>query len=401
MRARRFWTLFCAAYWPAAGIGAFDPTDVVQIQASASLVHDNNLFRLPDRDPRLFGINPDNKADTALIKGVGLKFDKLVSRQRLIADLNLNETTYDKNTNLDYSGSEGRLAWLWRVGNHWDGEASYRKRRTLGGFTDFRQNVQDLIDYDTYAVTGGFQFHPRWRVSAELKEDESAHGAAVRQSLDSNAQTTGVTLTYRTPAANSIALQARQTDRNYPSRVTVGLVTFDNGHKESRLNAIVAWRFSGALKLDFQVGHVDVAHDQLSVRDFSGVTWRAAATWDPTAKLRVNLSSAKDIRLYEDIATSYYVVNSIGLSPIYAVTSKLTLQADFNFERREYRGDPGFLFGAVAREDDSRLARLAVSYSALRNLDFSFSYEVGERESSNFLSDFKYQSWFGTARVSF
>jgi exopolysaccharide biosynthesis operon protein EpsL len=401
MRTRRFWTIFCAACWPAAGIGAFDPTDVVQIQANASLYHDNNLFRLPDRDPRLFGINPDNKADTALVKGVGLKFDKLVSRQRLIADLNLNETTYDNNTNLDFFGGEGRLAWLWRVGNYWDGEASFRKKRTLGGFTDFRQNVQDLIDTDTYAVTAGYQFHPRWRISAELREDDSAHSAVVRQSLDSNAQTAGVTLTYRTPAANSIGLQARRTDRNYPNRATVGVVTVDNGHKESRLSTIAAWRISGALKFDFQVGHVDVAHDQLSVRDFSGATWRTAATWDPTAKLRLMLSGTRDIRLYEDIATSYYVVNSIGLSPIYAITSKITVQGDLNFERRDYRGDPGFLIGAVAREDDLQLARLAVIYSPLRNVDLSISFEAGERKSNNVLSDFQYQSWLGTARVSF
>jgi exopolysaccharide biosynthesis operon protein EpsL len=401
MRTRRFWTIFCAACWPAAGIGAFDPTDVVQIQANASLYHDNNLFRLPDRDTRLFGINPDHKADTALVKGVGLKFDKSVSRQRLIADLNLNETTYDNNTNLDFFGGEGRLAWLWRVGNYWDGEASFRKKRTLGGFTDFRQNVQDLIDTDTYAVAGGYQFHPRWRISAELREDESAHSAVVRQSLDSNAQTTAVTLTYRTPAANSIGLQARQTDRNYPNRVTAGLVTFGNGHKESRLNAIVAWQFSGALKLDFQGGHVDVAHDQLPARDFSGVTWRAAATWDPTAKLRLHLNSTKDIRLYEDLASSYIVVHSLGLSPIYAITSKITLQGDLNFEKRDYRGDPGFFIGANAREDDVQLARLAVTYSLLRNVDLSFSYEAGERKSNNALSDFQYQSWFGTARVRF
>jgi hypothetical protein len=77
------------------------------------------------------------------------------------------------------------------------------------------------------------------------------------------------------------------------------------------------------------------------------------------------------------------------------------VQGDLNFERRDYRGDPGFLIGAVAREDDLQLARLAVIYSPLRNVDLSISFEAGERKSNNVLSDFQYQSWLGTARVSF
>lgn len=401
MLARRLRALLCAACWPSAALAAFDPTDVVQIQASVGYSHDNNLFRLPDLDPRFFGINPDNKADKALIKGVGLKFDKLVSRQRLIAEANLNETTYDKNTNLDFFGGDGRVAWMWQVGNLWSGEASYRKRRTLGGFADFQQNVQDLIDTDTYTLTGGYQLHPRWRIAAELIEIDSIHSAPVRQTLDYNAHSAGLQLTYRTPAENSIGLQVRRTDRSYPNRATAGLVTIDNGHRESRLNAVAVWRFSGALRLDAQFGHVDVQHDRLSQRDFSGVTWRAAATWDPTGKLRVNLNGSKDIRLYEDIATSYIVVNSVGLSPVYAITSKLFVQGDFNYEKRDYRGDPGFFLGLTNREDNNRLARLTLNYSPIRNLDLSLSYETGDRKSTSNLNSFEYQSWFGTVRVSF
>jgi len=401
MHARRLRAFFCAACWPSAALAAFDSTDVVQIQATIGYSQDNNLFRLPDFDPRFFGINPSNKADTALIKGVGLKFDKLASRQRLIADLNLSETTYDRNTNLDYFGGQGRLAWLWQLGNYWSGEASYGKRRQLGGFTDLQQNVQDLVDTDSYTLTGGYQLHPRWRVSAELNETDTVHSAPVRQSLDSSSHGVGLFVTYRTPSDNTLGVQARRTDRNFPNRATVGFVTIDNGHKETRLNAVGGWRFSGALKLDAQLGHVDVQHDRLSIRDFSGVTWRAAATWEPTSKLRFNLNGAKDIRLYEDIATSYIVVNSVGLSPIYAMTSKFFVQGDFNFEKRDYRGDPGFVLGLTSREDNIRLARFTVGYTPIRNLDLSLSYEAGDRKSTNVLNSFEYQSWFGTVRLSF
>ncbi len=402
-RACRHWALLVAAILlhPAASLAALDPTDVIQIQATTSLIRDNNLFRLPDVDPRLFGIDPANKADTARVLGVGLKFDKLVSRQRLIADVNLNETVYDKNDNLDFFGGDGRLAWLWQVGNYWSGEANYRKRRSLGGFSDFRQNVQDLVDTESYSITGGYLFHPRWRISAELSEQDITHSANTRNSLNSSSHTVGADLRYRTPARNSIGGQVRRTDRSFPNRATVGVVTLDNGHTESRINGVAEWQFSGALRLDAQIGRVDVQHDQLSRRDFSGVTWRAGAVWDTTSKLRVNLNATKDVRLYEDLATSFIVVNSLGLSPIYALTPKILLQGDITYEKRDYRGDPGFVVGNVGREDNFRLGRLAVTFSPVRNVDLTLTYETGDRKSTNFFNTFDYQSWFGSLRIGF
>ncbi len=402
-RACRHWALLVAAILlhPAASLAALDPTDVIQIQATTSLIRDNNLFRLPDVDPTLFGIDPAKKADTARVLGVGIKVDKLVSRQRLVADLNLSETVYDKNDNLDFFGGNGRLAWLWQIGNYWSGEASYRKQRSLGGFSDFRQNVQDLIDTNIYSVSAGYQFHPRWRISADLTEQDSSHSALTRRSLDYSSSTIGADLRYRTPSQNSIGVQTRRIERTYPNRATVGFVAVDNGHIESRVNAVAAWQFTGALKLDAQLGRVEVQHDQLARRDFSGITWRAGAIWDATSKLRLNLNSAKDVRLYEDLATSYIVVNSVGFSPVYALTPKIFLQGDFTYEKRDYRGDPGFLIVNINREDNIRVGRLGATYSPIRNIDFSLSYEAGSRKSTNFINSFDYRSWFGTVRIGF
>lgn len=414
MRARSFWGSLIAACWPAISIAALDPTDVIQIHGTVSLIRDNNLFRLPDLDPRLFGIDPGNKEDTVFVKGIGLKIDKLVSRQRLIADIAVNESTYDKNDQLDYVGGDGRLAWLWQVGDYWSGEAAYRKRRTLGGFGDFRQSIQDIIDTEVYTLSGGYLFHPRWRVSADISEQDSSHSAAARRSLDYNAHAIGTELRYRTPALNTAALQIRRTDRNYPNRITAGAATSDSGHRETRLNALGTWYVTGETQLNAQLGHVEVAFDTQDQRNFSGYTWRTAATWDATGKLRLSINGFKDVRLYEDVATSYIVVQGFGFSPTYSITPKILLQADFTYEKRDFRGDPGFLLITSDREDKIRLARVGLTYSPIRNIDLSLSYEVGRRRSSTqslFIvdgaltsvkaNDYDYQTWFATIRVGF
>ncbi len=409
MRLRSLWVVLAATFCSATASAALDPTDVIRIEATAGFLHDNNLFRLPDQvDPKFF--NVAHPSDTARILGLGLTFDKLVSRQRLLAELSINDYKYDNNTFLDNTGGTGRAAWLWQVGNYWSGEASYRKKKELGGFEDIRfldvnrRTVKDIIDTDQYTLSGGYQFHPRWRASAELTEQDVTH--RIRRELDYDAETVGADLRYQTPADNTIGLQVRRTDRSYPNRITTGIGTFDNANTETRYNAVALWQITGAIKLDATLGHAEVKHDTQTQRNFSGVTWKAGATWEPTAKLRFNLNTYRDLRLYEDNLASFQVVDGIGLSPIWAITTKIVLRADLTFEKRDYRGEPGFLPIDVNREDDVRTGRLGIIYSPIRNIDLSLTYERGDRRSTSALpgaslNDYNYNSWFGTVRFGF
>ena len=393
MRVRAPITLICLACWPLLGHpAAVEPIEGLQLNANVGFMRDNNLFRLHDSVPVPNPLlNIQDKSDTLFTYGAGLKYDKMLSRQRVLVDLNVNENKFDKNSDLDYTGYDGRLAWFWRVGNDWDGEASYRKRRTLGGFADVVQKLQDLVESDYYRFTAGYQLDVRWRVSAEIGKEEHEHSAVNQRTLDVDAKTAGMGVMYRTKADNSIGVQARRTDRDYPNR---GIVTPSNNHTEDRINAVAQWRLTGLLRLDAQAGYVDVSHDEDPSRDFSGFSWRAAGTWDATGKFRLTVTGFREVRLYEDVNTNYIVANGINVTPVYAITSKVTMQGDFIYEKRDFRPN-------TQREDDFRLFRLGLVYQPLRNVDLSLSWETGERKSNFFFNSYDYQAWFGTARISF
>jgi hypothetical protein len=96
------------------------------------------------------------------------------------------------------------------------------------------------------------------------------------------------------------------------------------------------------------------------------------------------------------------LVNSLTVSPLWSITSKIALQGDFIYETREYLGDPGVaITGAPARDDTLRTARLGVIYSPFRYMDLTVSYERGDRRSNQFLNEFDYHTWFGSLRVRF
>ena len=404
MRGSLRCALVCAGFYCTSAHAALDPTDVIKIEPSASLYHDNNLFRLPDVNPALFGIPADRTSDTIRTLGLGLTFDKTISRQRLLLETSFRDTKYDKNTNLDYFGGDGRATWFWQVGNYWNGEAGYRRRRELGGFDDFRLPVKDIIDTEGYGLSGGYLFHPRWRASVLADHQDITH--SIRRELDYTADMVGTELRYTTPSENALGLQWRRTDREYPNVPTIQQFTLNDAHRETRLNAVALWQITGQVKLDAQVGHADVKHDFQPQRDFSGVTWRAAATWDTTGKIRLNAYTFRDLRLYIDNVSSFQVVDAVGFSPVYAITSKVVLRGDFSFEKRDYRGDPGFVLLNVDREDNVRVGRLGVTYTPIRNVELSLSYENGDRRSRSqlptaSLNNYDYEAWFGMIKLGF
>ena len=381
--------LLCFASWPtlaATTATPAGPPDPLQFQANVGFMHDSNLFRLPDGFPVPspdLGIN--SKSDRAFNKGVGLKYDNLIGRQRAIVDLGVSETTFDKNGDLDHVGYDGRLAWMWRIGNDWDGEASYRKRRTLAGLDEFKS--KDLIVADCYRLAAGYQLDARWRLNGEVGREDQSHTAAARTSLDVDAKYYGAGFLYKTKAENSIGLQARRTERDYP-RAPI------NDHTEDRISLVALWRLTGLTRLELQAGYVDVSHDSKADSDFSGVQWRATGIWDATGKFRLTAATFRDVRLYEDLFTDYIVVNGIHITPVYAITSKVNLQGEFIYEKRDFRP-------SSTREDNYRLARLGVSYAPIRNVDLTLSFEAGERKSNFAPLSYDYQAWFGTAKISY
>jgi exopolysaccharide biosynthesis operon protein EpsL len=404
MVARRFFALLCTACWPALALGAFDPTDAVQIEASAAISRDDNLYRLPDVDPRIFGISPEQRSDTVRSLGIGLKFDKEYSRQHVIADLKLTDTKYDDNPQLDSTGYNGSVLWDWQIGNNWDGKLSARRRKYQASFTstDRRLTTKDLITVTSYSASGGYLFHPRWRIGGGIYSQEYTHSESTRRTSDLESTGAVISLSYRTPSANSIGVELRRNEGEYPNRQLGAFAVFDNNYTENEANAVVAWRLSGATLFNGTIGWTERRHDNFSARDFSGVTGRLSSTWEPTGKLRLTVTGIRDIRTLEDVTANYVLVNSVSVSPAWAVTSKIVLQATLIREEREYLGDPGIVVTDLqTREETLKTASIGVTYSPLRYLDLTLSYQRGDRRSNRPLNDFDYESWFGSLRLKF
>jgi hypothetical protein len=85
-------------------------------------------------------------------------------RQRIRGYVQGNTFRYGDYSYLNWEGIDFGAAWLWQLGDRWNGNLSYDHVKFLSGLADLRAFVQNLR---TVQIPGGAEYwlHPRWRLT--------------------------------------------------------------------------------------------------------------------------------------------------------------------------------------------------------------------------------------------
>jgi exopolysaccharide biosynthesis operon protein EpsL len=394
--------MFAAALLAGEAIAAADPAEVLQLTLSAALLKDNNLYRLPDVDPRIFGVDPDKKSDVVEQLGVRLRVDKQVSRQRFIVDGTADQNNYRKNDKLDHVSGEATARWLWEVGNPWNGEVSYSYRRYLSGFADTAANVVNLVSVNTYSFEGGYRPHPRWRLWAGASELDTSNSALSQTRVNIDISTALFGVDYRTPSGNSAGVQLRLAEGTHPDRVLLPGQLITNDYKDTEGSVVLDWQTGAKTHFHGRLGYLERRHREIPARDFSGLTGRAHFTWEISGKSQLRVAGWRELRTFESQTSSYVLASGVELVPTWAVTAKLSLQGTASYETRDYQGDPGIVLGILPpRTDDVRVLRLAVVYTPIRYVETSLVLEKSSRDSNRPSNNFDDETAFFSLKLSF
>lgn len=393
--------------WPAEGkFPAYPPEQSdgrnIKFSVFGGLHRDSNLFRLSDSVDPQTAIGSSEKSDTIRRLGVGLKAAIPVSRQRFLFDAQVEDYDFDRFGFLDHRTYRAGAAWKWQAGSQLSGDIGYSKRRFLAGFGELQGRVRDLITEDHAYAGASYLATPRWRVRGVLDSYDWNHSESTRATLDNRTNSATAGLDYLTPAGNSIGGQVKYSEGNYPNRQLVAGSPIDNQYSEIETSAVAQWNVTGKSRIDARLGYTSRKHEQVSQRDFQGVTGRLNYDWTIAAKTLLNMAVWREIRSIEDVDASYVLSQGISMGPAWAPTSKLVLQAKILREKRDFEGDPGFVLTASPqREDTFRGARLSAGYTPLRNVELSLSLEKGDRSSNIAGRDYDYNAVNANAKFSF
>jgi len=341
-------------------------SDTITPYVSAQYSYEDNLFRMADDAPG--GVLSDySKAIIA-----GLNFERPVGRQVFTAAAKVTKVSFDRFTQLNYSGKDFSTQWRWQLGNDFNGNIGGSYVQSLSSFSDFQSTERDLrVQRGVYA-DGGWQFFPHWRVRGRVSRDQWAFDLVTRQYLDRTENVGEVGLDYLASTRSSVGLVGRRIKGRYDHPPVFGPFSYDQSYIQDELKLRVLWNFDDRTQVQFLGGRARRNYEQLTNRNSSGSNGRLTANWSVVPTIRLTGELYREFAAYEGSAFTYSLNTGKTLSAQWSLSSKLALQGDTRWVKRDFSGLV-LNNAAVSVSDDTRTSSLALTYSVRNNIQLGVS----------------------------
>ena len=372
-----------------------DEGDVINLSAGVSVLSDDNLFRLPS--------SADPQSDTITTTTVGLNLNKAIGLQRVIANVKLIDYRYQRNDYLDFLALNYDAKWLWAAGTRWTGELAFQRSqlpndyandRTLG-----RRNVQIYLlnRFET-----NYWFHSSWAAVAGVLRTSLENQVTTSVDGDYEADGYNLGLRYLGASGNSLTARAIHLEGTYSKRPFNSFFQFDNGFTQDNYQLDFSWRLSGISQLRGRIEYLDREYQHFSQRDYSGLAANLQYVYAISGKSTLTLAYIRALEAYQQLTTSYYVLDDVAVSAQWLATGKVTVNGLLGYGRQDYRGAIIPLPAGVAQRQDNT-ARLGfdLAYQAAPWLQFKAGLTLQKRNSNYDIYEYKDRTAFVSATLQY
>ena len=372
-----------------------DEGDVINLNASVSVLSDDNLFRLPS--------SADPKSETITTTTVGLNLDKSIGLQRVLANVRMIDYRYSRNDYLDFLAFNYDAKWLWAAGTRWTGEFAFQRSqlpndyandRTLG-----RRNVQT---YQLNRFEANYWFHSSWAALAGVLRTSLDNQVPTGVDADYEADGYNFGMRYLGASGNSLTARAIHLEGNYTKRPFDSVLQLDNGFTQDNYQLDISWRVSGLSQIRGRIEYLDREYQHFSQRDYAGLAGNLQYAYAISGKSTLTLAYVRALEAYQQLTTSYYVLDDVALSAQWLATSKVTVNGLLGYGRQNYRGaiiplPPG----VPQREDDSARLAVDVAYQAARWLQLKAGVTLQRRNSNYDIYEYRDRTAFVSATLQY
>lgn len=375
--------------------GDGDPLSVV---LSQTFLRDDNLFRLADgQRPILNGVQRP-RDDLLSITSAALRLDRRVGRQQINAELGVTRNDYQEFNHLDFTSQGGSATWGWLVGSQWSGELSARQDEKLRSFADRGNTERSVNTYRRYAFDANYLVHPQWSGGLGVATVSSRYDDALSASSEFVEDAMEATVSFHPGSGNRISLVTRATDGRYPNRIAGATTVTGYDQRDIQLRGF--WQPSGQSRISGYLGYTWRDYPRLSEKNFSGFTGRVSYAWEPTGKLTIGVIARRELGAQEDVVDNFVVTRAFAVEPIWNLSSKVAIRGRYEWQGRDYGGDP-FASGAVDRDDKTRVSSVDAVWKPMRSLELSVGARRDLRSSSDASRRYSSESVVVAARCVF
>lgn len=296
--------------------------------------HDDNLFRLAGDRPA-FG---NQRSDSARYATGGFFFDKMISRQKIYVQAKLSKVKFSHFKQLDYDGKDVLGLWNWQFGNQFEGSAGASYAQTLAPYIDFRSSERNLRVHKRQHADGAWKLHPSWQLRAGAARDKYEYELAAQRINNRTEDAVEAGFDYTPRSGSTAGLVVRRVKGKYSSKRLLNGLPLNDDFTQDELKAKVNWKVTGITSIQVLAGYAKRKHAVLGPRNAKGLNGRITASLHPRKKLRVNTSAWREFAPIESNLVTYSLNRGASVGASWDATAKLRLDAALSKERRNYDG---------------------------------------------------------------
>jgi hypothetical protein len=363
--------------------------DVLQLYTGVELEHHSNIFALPD------GTNPSaiygksSRSDTILRALAGVTFDRQVSLQRFRLDASVIPVKMLEYSRFDHVGYSAGGHWDWAAGRPYFGTLGFRFTSAATPFGNYYINRENIERRARFYGSAGIRLTPDLAAFVGLDNETLDNSFSGVRAADYDFLSTEAGLRFARGDARTIDLVWRHTNGDYPNRQVVDALgnllpgAVDNEFRQDAILARLQVRPSNDSRIGGQVGYTRRSFDNVSERDFGGITAGLNVEWRPTGLFTMRAELFRDIQSEELLTASYVDLTTLRLLPRYQLTGKIALNGLVSVSRASYEGDPGLAASAAqARKDDINVLGIGLGYEYARNITVNLDARRTQRKSN-------------------
>lgn len=373
------------------GTPAFaDQLDTVYYTSSAGFNYDSNVYRLSSSVDPMVQIGKPGKSDHIRIVSLGINADKRYSNQEFLLNANVTNNKYQTFTSLNYNATAYNAAWNWSPGSKLSGALSVNHTQTLYSFANVQTNMRNLNTISTPRLSADWWFQTEWHLLFAVANSKSTSSVTTVNSLSSLTKTKEWSLKYVPSAKSSFTLTTRNIRGSYSNEGTVYAAQVDSGYTEKQQEFQASLQLTGKSSLSGTLTNIKRQYPVLTGNDFSGTERGINYAWGVTGKTYLNMSMNRTISSWFDATSSYYVTDSISITPSWEVSSKVNAHLGLIRSKTDYRNN--VVTNATQRNDVNQSQEFGMGWSPERSLQFNVSIQHSKRTSNEAMYEFSDKS---------
>ena len=372
--------------------------DPFVVSTTAGVVLDDNIFRLP---ARLTPNDGKRRSDTILQGQLRGHYDTLIGLQGITIDASATRYEFLTHKTLSFTGLAITGTWNWKLDSRFSGSAGYDLQRRQTTFAEFRSQGRNIVTVKQPFFEGRYQPGATLFAYGSFRHIDATNSSPSLDPADYSSDVAGGGVGYALRNQGEIRLGVKRTDTHFPNNqfVIVGttILPVRNDFRLDEAEANILYPLGPKTTLAGRVAYSDRKVQDLSQRDFTGITGRLALDYRPSPLWSFELSARQELTGADDIYTNFVTSRAVAGYAEYHLRDWWSLRLEGETARRTYEGLP-IVAPTIGREDHNRYAALSTSYAWRLGSRLDLSVRRETRNSS--ISQLDYHDTTGTATLT-